>query len=311
MQNLNMPGHLLLHHKFEGKHYIWLCQIDSCGGDIEGSASAATADNSSLESAKSTRHLQVKIASDSCFFAIVNMGHGLEGAREQKPLDKVVVKILEALFQESVQKPSSRKGILEMKEQCKLRLPILLAPNEHVIGSWLSSHLAKQNTAVKASNHTAATQDSDSALSNSKGAKSNFTRKQEKAAVLGKDDKKRSVENTDAAHQLLHSQYLGVVFEVPEDANDTSSTSEIWIVTDLFFHEVNGGRGKSMWCMSTMPAVEAPACKHLTEKNGTASTGDTLNIKIASGSKKSPGLGTYIKFFNTNEKLCMAFDIII
>jgi len=66
-----------------------------------------------------------------------------------------------------------------------------------------------------------------------------------------------------------------------------------------------------MWCVSTMPAVEAPACKHSTEKYVAASTGDTLDIKIASGSKKSPGLGTYIKFFNTNEKLRMAFDIII
>ena len=87
--------------------------------------------------------------------------------------------------------------------------------------------------------------------------------------------------------------------------------TEIRIVTDLVFHEGNVRGVSKGWYASTMLAVEAPACKHATEKYVAASTGSRLEIKIASGTKKKPGLGTYIKLFNANEKLRMAFDIVI
>jgi hypothetical protein len=50
---------------------------------------------------------------------------------------------------------------------------------------------------------------------------------------------------------------------------------------------------------------------HSSVKYEAASTGDRLDIKIASGTKKNPGLGTYIKLFNANETLRMAFDIVM
>jgi len=64
------------------------------------------------------------------------MEHRLGGSGEQKPLD-AAVKILKGLVQEGVQKPSSRKAILEMKEQCKLQFPILLAFGKQPVGGWL------------------------------------------------------------------------------------------------------------------------------------------------------------------------------
>jgi hypothetical protein len=46
--------------------------------------------------------------------------------------------------------------------------------------------------------------------------------------------------------------------------------------------------------VSTKPAVEAKVCMHSSVKYEAASTGDRLDIKIASGTKKNPGLGTYL-----------------
>jgi hypothetical protein len=57
--------------------------------------------------------------------------------------------------------------------------------------------------------------------------------------------------------------------------------------------------------------VEAKVCMHSSVKYEAASTGDRLDIRIASGTKKNPGLGTYIKLFNANETLRMAFDIVM
>lgn len=238
-------------------------------------------------------------------FAKVSMGHGL-GSRGTNPLDSVIVKTLEQLLQEGVRKPSSCKGVLEMKEQRKLRLPILLAPDEQSISSWLSSRLDKQ----KSHNAVAAQAGGNTASSAANGKKSNFTKKQENAAVLSNGNKKYSVVNTEKARQLLMSQHLGVSLEAPEGAADTSSATDIQIITDLVFHEDNGRRNSGCWHVCTKLAVEAEGCKHSTKKCVAASTGGELDIKIASGSKRSPGLGTYVKLFNANEKLQMAFDMV-
>ena len=86
---------------------------------------------------------------------------------------------------------------------------------------------------------------------------------------------------------MLGGQFVGVVLEVPDDDNDMSSATEIRIVTDLVFHEGNVRGVSKGWYASTMLAVEAPACKHATEKYVAASTGSRLEIKIASGAKKA------------------------
>jgi len=59
-----------------------------------------------------------------------------------------------------------------------------------------------------------------STTNESKGAKSNFTRKQEEVVVLRKANKKHNTDDTSRlARHLLGEQYMGVVMEVPGGCN--------------------------------------------------------------------------------------------
>jgi len=81
---------------------------------------------------------------NDCDFIMMRMGHGLTEAREQNPIDAVAASILERMFQAGVEKSSRQKGVLEMAEECKEKLPSLLAPDEVSIGNWLSSRVEHQ-----------------------------------------------------------------------------------------------------------------------------------------------------------------------
>ena len=54
------------------------------------------------------------------------------------------------------------------------------------------------------------------------------------------------------------------------------------------------------WHVQTDHACEAEENMGLVHWYSSANVGDTLDIKIASGTKKKPALGTYIKLFNAN-----------
>jgi hypothetical protein len=164
--------------------------------------------------------------------------------------------------------------------------------SNRLAGGWLSSRLVWRSRRIKMSRKHSRVQTPQAAMQ--KGKKSEFTKNQEGASVLSNINKKLCTSNDDTARQLLRRQYLGVVLEVPEDDNDASSATEIQIITDLFFHEGNGRQSQGCWYVSTKPAVEAKVCMHSSVKYEAASTGDRLDIKIASGTKKNPGLGTYL-----------------
>jgi len=236
------------------------------------------------------------------------MGNGLTESRKQSPLDAITVSILERLFQAGVQKSSRRKGVLEMAEECQKELPSLLAPDELAIGSWLSSRVERE----KKSSSRVETSSEDG----SKVPKTDFIRRQEVAAVLSKDAKAMCEENSEVARQTFETLYQGIVLEVSEDDDDDDdddndgedSETEIRIVTSVFFHE--GSKGvKKGWYVSTDLACEAEECMHSAQKYSSADLGQELDIKIASGSARYPGLGTYIKLFNENEKIRVAFNI--
>ena len=156
-------------------------------------------------------------------FQEVVMGHGLIDSREQNPLDVVMVEILEALYQEGVHKSSNRKGVLEMEETCGRHLPRLLIPEVHEISSWLSNQIA---------------QDADGrgkSSSDKTVRKTEFDRRQDDAAVLSNQMKKLMNDESDVTRQTFKKQYCNIVLEVPADADDPDSESEIHIVTSVLF----------------------------------------------------------------------------
>lgn len=63
-------------------------------------------------------------------------------------------------------------------------------------------------------------------------------------------------------------------------------------------------------CLSFLFHVPAfPSPVHAAQKYSSSNLGVKLNMKIASGSSRTPGLKTYIKLFNKNEEVCQAFRI--
>jgi hypothetical protein len=132
-------------------------------------------------------------------------------------------------------------------------------------------------------------------------------KRQEEAAVLNKTLKAFCEQNSEIARQNLASKYEKVVLEVPSDDDD--SDSEVRIVTDIFFADGTQGVKKG-WYVRTDIACLAEECKHSDEKYeqeySTTDIGARRDFRIASGSKKYPGLGTYIKLFNANENSRMA-----
>jgi len=61
--------------------------------------------------------------------------------------------------------------------------------------------------------------------------------------------------------------------------------------------------------LQTLHVKLKSVCTQLKNFYSSADSGQELDIKIASGSIRYPGLGTYIKLFNANEKICVAFNI--
>jgi len=90
-----------------------------------------------------------------------------------------------------------------------------------------------------------------------------------------------------------------------------SSVAEIQIVTVLTFHVENTRKDTGCWYVCTRSTVEASACKHSNDKYVASGNGAALDVKIAIGSKRKPGLGSYIMLFNENENLVIAFDLVI
>jgi hypothetical protein len=81
------------------------------------------------------------------------------------------------------------------------------------------------------------------------------------------------------------------VLEVPID-DDDDSEMDVHIATSVFFHK--GGMDREMgWYVRTDIACEAEACKASAQKYSSAEVNDS----------------TYIKLFNDNEKVRMAFGI--
>ena len=138
---------------------------------------------------------------------------------------------------------------------------------------------------------------------------------------MSNDAKKLCEIDSSLAKQTFQSLYEGIVLEVPitttadsdsesSDGEDDESDCE-WetrIIVSVVFKE--GSRGvKRGWYVRTDLACEAEECAHATQKHSSSDLGDDLDIKIARGSSKYPGLGTYIKLFNEKEKMRSAFDI--
>jgi len=130
-------------------------------------------------------------------------------------------------------------------------------------------------------------------------------RRQKNASVMKKDVKALCGDETEFARQTFEKTYKGIVLEVPtsddgEDDDDDDDT-DIRTVTSVCFNS-SSKRNERCWYARTDIAREGEACKASTEKYESAELNDVLNIKIA-----SKGLGTYIKLFNDNEKVRMAF----
>lgn len=189
-----------------------------------------------------------------------------------------------------------------------MELPSLLTPDEIVIGNWISARLERQ----RQGNETP---------SAAKTPKTRFMKKQENVAILSKQHKLLCKENTDIAKQTFEDLYIGVVLEVPvesdtdanqddEDDEDMSalSTTEVRIVTSVFYQEHDRGV-KSGWHVATDIACELEDCMHSQQKYSSSDVNDVRNMKIESGSTRKPGLGTYIKLFNTNEKDRWILDV--
>lgn len=218
-------------------------------------------------------------ADENCEFTEVIMGHGLVDGREQNPLDAVVTEILERLFQAGVVQSSNRKGVLEMLEALQKELPALLVPEIHQISSWLQSRLA------------ASTGDSGTKAI----AKTDFERKQEKAAILPKSLKDLVGVNSELAKQKFEFHYRGAVLEVGQDERDPESETEIRIVTAVKFVDGLG------WHIVADHACETEQNMHSVEKYfAPAGLGNARELLIKSGNTKYPGLGTHIKRFNKN-----------
>jgi len=139
-------------------------------------------------------------------------------------------------------------------------------------------------------------------------------KKQENAVVLPKKAKDLCQTNQLTVKEMFKELYLGVVMEVPvedsaadendtddTDADDDDTTYETHIVTVVEYQEKARGI-KEGWYVTTDLACEVESCMHSEQKYSSSELGDTQDIRISSGSTKYPGLGTYIKMFNTVEK---------
>jgi hypothetical protein len=133
-------------------------------------------------------------------------------------LDPTAKKILEELFQKGVTNSSNRKGIQEMVEECKKKLPMLLAPTQAEVSSWLSSRLQKEKRAMNGLEPAASTQ---------REPKTMFEKKQADAQSISKvhQAERSNPENED----LWLAKYLGVVMIVEGITR---------IVTSVEFHVV-------------------------------------------------------------------------
>jgi len=190
-----------------------------------------------------------------------------------------------------------------MEQECQVELPTLLVHDVLSIGSWLSSRVEREKNA---NNSRARSADTTTV----KLAKTDFDRKQDGAAVLSADVKALCVVNSDLARQRMESIYLGVVLEVHEDLGDLESETEIRIVTSVFFCEGTERGTQKGWHVETNLACVAEECQHSWQKYFSAELDEKLSIKIASGTSRKPGLGTYIKLFNANERTRMAFNVV-
>jgi hypothetical protein len=139
------------------------------------------------------------------------MGHGLVGGpRIGRPLDSLAEEILEELYQMGVTKSSNRKGIHEMVEACRKKLPALLAPDHAQVSSWLSSRLKRAN--------------SESQSRQRNRVKSMFLKRQEEAASISNvHNEKRSDPNK---KDLWLAKYRGVCLKVD---------GAVWMVTSVAF----------------------------------------------------------------------------
>jgi len=121
---------------------------------------------------------------------------------------------------------------------------------------------------------------------------------------MKKDVKALCGDASEVARQTFEKTYKGIVLEVltsDDGEDDDEDDTEIRIVTSMYFNK-SSKRNERCWYARTDIAREGEACKASTEKYESAELNDVLNVKIT-----SKGLGTYIKLFNDNEKVRMAF----
>jgi hypothetical protein len=138
------------------------------------------------------------------------MGHGLTLYRLQGFLDSVVRSILEEQFGKGEAKTSSRKGVLEMLEQCERTVPELICPSIDDISGWLASRLTKKKTPTTGSEETPPRLSADTATTSSiRIPKTLQQKRQEDAAVLTKAQSKAKSDPLEK--ELFRAKYMGIL----------------------------------------------------------------------------------------------------
>lgn len=184
---------------------------------------------------------------------------------------------------------SNRKGVLDMQGVCERLLPNILVPDTRDLGSWLSSRLLRDDGIEENTDRRA--------------KKTMFQKRQDDAATLSRGANALTKTDSEFARQMFKDLYDGVVLAVPQDPADPFADTDVCIVTDVIFHD-------SCWHVRTDHACVAAEnmgsfCCYVS-----AEFRDTLDVKIASGSSRKPGLGTYIKLFNSNQRMRMALELL-
>lgn len=213
------------------------------------------------------------------------MGHGLILYRQQLPLDSCVKDILEELFMRGVTQASNRKGILEMLEECNMRLPALMVPKFKRVNTWLSGRITKEkskgskNAAKAQSERTGAGTGTDVNKS-SAHINSESTKRQRDARKLSREEYQS---RSDASMEHLFLAKYSGIFLVKDD--------EVRIISGVTF---TGG----MWCVQTTKTRRHPFENKIFVQD-IEDNGDTIDMQVKRGKES---LGAFIEAFNGSYK---------
>jgi hypothetical protein len=201
------------------------------------------------------------------------MGHGLVTYRAQTLLDPVVKEILEVQYQMGVAKSSARKGVLEMVEACKDKVPAFMSPSIETGSSWLSSRLSKE--AKKPADGTSTT----SSRASRREPTSEADKRQKDAQVIPRTFAQLIGVNIESKKRLFLAKYRGVTF---------LKGDIVWLVSSVNF--VDGA-----WKLVASRAKQNPYDDRFYIRDTILSQGITVPIK---GGRD--GIRTLVKAFNVS-----------